>query len=122
MGGTLTHPLQRPVKSEKHLLVKGLKSLSTLSSTDMPGGLLMQSSKVQNGFIMSKVAFKDTSLTYFFFYLFIFLNKESEITAVLLIWVRVVIGNMINNYINSKFASSFYLKVSAAPPPALSLY
>lgn len=38
-GGTLAHLLQRPVKSEKH---KGLKSLSVLSSTDMPGGLLMQ--------------------------------------------------------------------------------
>lgn len=108
------------MKSEKHLLVKGFKSLSTLSSADMPGGLLMQLPKVQNGFIMSKVAFKDTSLTYYYF----FFKKESEITAVFPERrgeERGVFGNMIDNYINSKFASSFYLKVPAAPPPALSL-
>ena len=63
-GGTLTHPLQRPADVWKvYLLVKGLKSLSTASSTDLPGGTLMQLPKVQNGFIMLKL----NSRTFYFF-------------------------------------------------------
>lgn len=43
---------QRLEQSEKYLLMKGLKSLSSPSSIDLPGGPLMQLSKVHNGFII----------------------------------------------------------------------
>lgn len=63
MGGTLTHPLQRPEKSEKYLLMRGLKSLSAPSSADLPGGPLTQLSKVQNGFSVPKLRSRTLSST-----------------------------------------------------------
>lgn len=58
VGGTLTHHLQRPVKSVKNFCVDGLKSLPTPSSTDQPGEALMQLSQVQHGFIVLKICWK----------------------------------------------------------------
>lgn len=54
-GGPLTHLLQRPARSEKYLIAKGLKSLSASSSTDLPGEALTQLCKVQTGFAVPKL-------------------------------------------------------------------
>lgn len=105
MGGTLTHPLQRPVKSEKYLLVEGLKSLSTPSSTDLPGGPLMQLSKVQDGFIVPKLHSRTFQHMLEQLSLKKKINQVPESSSMFPTGVRVVNGNMINNYTNSKFPS-----------------
>lgn len=48
-GGYSNPPVYRPTKSEKYLLVKGLKSLSRPSSAELTGRSLTQQSKVQIG-------------------------------------------------------------------------
>lgn len=119
MGGTLTHPLQTSVKSEKYLLAKGLKSLSTPSSADLPGGSLMQLSKVQNRFNVPKL--HSRTLPHLDRAVFISDQSKTESSSMFPIGVRVVNGNIINNYTNSKFPS---LNTPQAPqplPPVLSL-
>lgn len=120
MGGTLTHPLQTSVKCEKHLLAKGFKSLSTPSSADLPGGSLMQLSKVQNRFNVPKLHPR-THHPHLEREVFISDQSRTESCSMFPIGVRVVNGNMINNYTNSKFPS---LNTPQAPqplPPVLSL-
>lgn len=110
MGGTLTHPLQTSVKSEKYLLANGLKSLSTPSSTDLPGGSLMQPSKVQNRFIVPKL--HSRTLPHLDRAVFISDQSRTESSSMFPIGVRVVNGNIINNY--TKFPS---LNTPQAPQP-----
>lgn len=119
MGGTLTHPLQRPMKSEKYLLVKGLKSLSTPSSTDLPGGPLMQLSKVQNGFIVPKLHSRTLHqhvLEQLSLQKKKKINQGSESSSMFPIGVRVVNGNMTNNNTNTKFPSPNTPKALQALP------
>lgn len=91
------------MKSEKYLLVKGLKSLSTSSSTDLPGGPLKQLSKVQNRFIVPKL--HSRTLQHVFELKKKKINQGPESNSVFPIEMRVVNGNMINNHTNSKFPS-----------------
>lgn len=109
-GGSLTHPLQRPVEVWKvYPLVKGLKSLSTPSSTDRPGGALMQLSKVQSGFIILKFNSRTLQHVLIFRWVVFFISElslwEQKLPHSLSNQCTVANGNMINNFKNSMFLS-----------------
>lgn len=118
-GGTLTHPLYKdPWSLKKYLLVKGLKSLSAPSSTDMAGRASYATVQSSKWVQPPKVTFKDTSTCV----RAAFTLKKTETETIkaaesALMFPIVVNGNMINNFTNSKFPFTQHTPGPAAPPP-----